>query len=140
MCAEYSCTICVVFKCLHSQGSAESRLKCGGNCYTPFDQNLLLSIRESILKIRSDLSKLLLVSKGFQNYTAISELFDNFEDCLGEKSISEVTDCILLSPSLEDNITKSDFFFIKDSPFEYLSMLYTAEQYQTTARFATCIL
>ena len=54
-----------------------------------------------------------------QNYTAIrSELFNNSEDCLGEKSISEVTECFLLSPSLQDNITKSDMFFIKEALFE----------------------
>jgi len=57
-----------------------------------------------------------------QNYTAIrSELFNNTEDCLGEKSISEVRECFLLSPSLQDNITKSDMFFIKEALFEYIS-------------------
>ena len=55
-----------------------------------------------------------------QNYTEIgSELFNNTEDCLGEKS--EVTECFLLSPSLEQNITKSDVVFIKESLFEYIS-------------------
>ena len=57
-----------------------------------------------------------------QNYTAIrSELFNNIEDCLAEKSISEVTECFLLSPSLEYKITKSDTVFIKEALFEYIS-------------------
>jgi len=65
-----------------------------------------------------------------QNYTTIrSKLFNNTEDCLGEKSISDVTGCFLLSPSLQDNITKSDnnknnksdMFFIKEALFEYIA-------------------
>jgi len=58
-----------------------------------------------------------------QNYTAKiqNELFNNIEDCLGEKSIFEVTECLLLLPSLEQNITKSDNVFIKEALFEFIS-------------------
>jgi len=56
-----------------------------------------------------------------QNYTAIrSELFNNIEDCLGEKSISEVMGCFF-SHHLFKITLQSRTFFIKEALFEYIA-------------------